>query len=425
MKKCQHEDNDEGFAKKGLTLCYFLFFPADSRFLSLQRQMNNYGFLNLLKESPHKEDGTYTGRCVYAHAYFYDEADPDVLNDKIRYQGAKSPAKIGRILHKRPPPQFECDTLASAAAGSAKKKPRLSERVATCKSHSSAITPSKSISKGTDVVEYTPQSQTKRNSSKLSPLEKVVLVASAAITEHSREPFSLQTPPPVKKAMTKSAMRPTKKPSSRRAVGTAAFGFDPEIRTRIKATKRQKAAAATASDTQKTPLNCKSLKALMKLPVATPVARQQHQHDVASAPSSNLLGAHAASSSSPEHTDMFSAFLETPPSQKELSDANAADSPNLARSSSTKSSPDGFRVLFHAAQAVECSPMKMTTTGPEMNSQLFSPLPLGAATLPPPQRTPETIAATKTSSSEPSPIMSLVNMDFDSFRQAMDALQHA
>jgi hypothetical protein len=90
---------------------------------------------------------------------------------------------------------------------------------------------------------------------------------------------------------------------------------------------------------------------------------------------------------SPSDFDMLSAFLETP-------------SPTKRFKSSSGSTPekDGFRLLFHAAEAVEHSPMLLDPDASADGCCGFSPA--------------ETA----------SPITSLVNMDVASFRYAMDAL---
>ncbi|KAL3937915.1 MAG: hypothetical protein SGARI_001946 [Bacillariaceae sp.] len=117
--------------------------------------------------------------------------------------------------------------------------------------------------------------------------------------------------------------------------------------------------------------------------VASRKSRDFMAHSVSSTPPEhNVWGPPTPQSkSSPHHQAMLSALLKTPSPQKR-----------------SKISPgnDGFRLLFHAAEAVEHSPMllaNLTTPKPKIGAE-----------------------------AEPSPITSMVNMDATTFRHAMDAL---
>jgi hypothetical protein len=162
-------------------------------------------------------------------------------------------------------------------------------------------------------------------------------------------------------------------------------------------------------------VTCKSFNALMKLPIPTPITRR--------APAAKEVDLETQTVSSPEHLFMLSTFLETPsPSKRKRDDSERVVPSNMAQISPATKSPvgDGFRVLFHAAQAVEFSPITIIHRPSYPQQEISTPLSLRVAAVT--HSTPQAILAT-TASSEPSPIMSLVNMDFSSFRQAMDALQ--
>ncbi|KAG7374306.1 HSF-type DNA-binding protein [Nitzschia inconspicua] len=400
----------------GTLLSYFF---QHSKFLSLQRQMNNYGFLNLLTDSPRKKkNGDYTGRCVYAHAYFREESDPEELSDLIRYQGAKSPAGNADTPtpNKKSPP-----TPNSTNSGRHTKKLRTLNRVP----HSKATPSTSSVDssetryvnkrKGKDRG-ISPQRPCKKVSSpKVSLSQTVPVAVSQSSTRKTSKEDVITSNPSIRKRAKKSGVRSSKKSSSE--------STDQPFKTASPGYNFSRFGPYTSSILE-TPLKCKSFHALMNLPFPTPIDIKQHR-----------TCTETQSVSSPENMEMLSNLLLTPPSQQFFGGGMfSTNTPSFTRPPSSKSSPDGVRVLFHAAQAVEYSPIKIlpkgqlespstTTTTTTTATTTTTTVPVGANMAP--HNTPDITISSKMASAEPSPIMSMVNMDLSSFRQAMDALHES
>ncbi|KAG7349500.1 HSF-type DNA-binding protein [Nitzschia inconspicua] len=394
----------------GTLLSYFF---QHSKFLSLQRQMNNYGFLNLLSDSPRKKkNGDYTGRCVYAHAYFREESDPEELSDLIRYQGSKSPAGKADIPtpNKKSPP-----TPNRTTSGRHTKKLRTLNRVPQSKATPSTSTIDSSETRNVNKRKekdrgISPQRPCKKVSSpKVSPSQTVPVAASQSSTRQYSKEEVFTNNPSIRKRAKKSGVRSSKKFSSE--------STDQTFKTASPGYNFSRFGPYTSSILE-TPLKCKSFHALMNLPFPTPIDIKEHRKCT-----------ETQSVFSPENMAMLSNLLLTPPSQQFFGGGMfTTNTPSLPRTSSSKSSPDGVRVLFHAAQAVEYSPIKILPKG-----QLESPssttttttttVPAGANMAP--HNTPDTTTSSKMASAEPSPIMSMVNMDLSSFRQAMEALHES
>lgn len=262
-----------------------------------------------------------------------------------------------------------------------------------------------------------------KRSPKLSSLHAVAVAASAAmITQHSRNYSEKQlSAVSGKKAEAKTSARSSKNAVPKRPKGMKnEFGFNAKIRDSIMVTNQEESKASALS----TPLNFTKFQALLRLPFPTPVDNQQNRDRVASAAATPSMKARLVSS--PEHQAILSSFLQTPSPLKKAGNPTLAmdpPPPAFTPASWTKlTSPDRFRVLFHAAQAVECSPMQtqQTVETPSgSTTTIFSP----AAALAN-HTTPDITAkmASSAATAEPSPIMSMVNMDLSSFRQAMDAI---
>jgi hypothetical protein len=74
----------------------FSFFSSDSKFLSLQRQLNNYGFQNQSGCSTAaaggggKDNDSEHGRIVYAHPDFHQQSDPTLIETLLRVKNTKN-----------------------------------------------------------------------------------------------------------------------------------------------------------------------------------------------------------------------------------------------------------------------------------------------------------------------------------------------
>jgi hypothetical protein len=397
-------------------------FLVDSNFLSMQRQMNNYGFMNLLSS---RRENFATGRCVYAHAYFRFESDPEGLQERIRYQGPKSPASnlaltsnnqkkssLSSTPTNRTTPQSAPSSRTKVTKRRGSENGKKSAMVADSFASTSK---SNSISSACKRRSLTGQntSQRPKKSRQKHPLSiqgQACARSSADMTHYSRHQLIVS---PVKQK------RPQQPPSTgtiSEYLRTGPMVWDSTMgETKVQGGIPYPSPAGS-STSDPSVVTCRSFNALMRLPIPTPITCHVSAAKEVDFETQTLT--------SPERLFMMSSFLETPsPSKRRRNNNSERVLPsNVAQRSPPAKSPggDGFRVLFHAAQAVEFSPITIIHRAqyPELELSTPSSLRVAAVT----HDTPQAIIAT-TGTSESSPIMSMVNMDFVSFRQAMDALQ--
>jgi hypothetical protein len=399
-----------------------VFLLVDSNFLSMQRQMNNYGFLNLL--SPRKENFA-TGRCVYAHSYFCFESNPEKLQEMIRYQGPKSPALNFAITSNYQKPSRFSSThtnrqISKSPSSSTKvKKHQSSEKgkkpsTAAGRSVSNPRVNSSNTSgkRRNQIGQGTSQRTIKSRQRNSFPIPRQTGAASATASIHySRQ--QLAKGASVKQRKPKQAATTGTPSKNLRTVPMACDSVIGEWNVQV-GTPYPSPAGSFSS--QPSVVTCKSFNALMRLPMPTPITCNKA--------ASNEVDFESQTIPPPDHLFMLPSFLKTPsPSKRKRDETERAVPSNAAQRSPPAKSPcgDGFRVLFHAAQAVEFSPITIIHRAPSHpQQQVTTPSSVRVAAIT--HSTPQAIITT-TASSEPSPIMSLVNMDFRSFRQAMDALQ--
>ncbi|KAL3908770.1 MAG: hypothetical protein SGILL_008358 [Bacillariaceae sp.] len=392
-----------------------------------------------------------SGHNVYYHANFHLNSDPATIQTLIRYQGQKSPMKQSRspgsITIRIPKSAAAVSRSGGAAAArkatpsstavaaSTDKSPSKARSRTTTADAASAAAAENIVELGKNQPTLLKQSKKKRRSNTRvrQPVAKRVKV-SAPKNKAEKSNEKAKVPPPLVTASSNArastiaqfsrfhrmrkiesqfseglmppgatlSMTQTETTTQRIVSGKVRHASEQPMSESVPshhavALQPPPFAFSVTGSVTETPVvstGKNNRDSVLFLPDSTPVKSNKSRSR-----SDNVFSSpHALSS--PAHLAMLSAFLETPSPNKR--------SKNVSTTTPIK---DGFRVLFHAAQAVEHSPMllakaqSMASPSGNNNSNVGEIL---------------SNSAVKSSSS---PIGSMLNMDLDSFGHAMDALE--
>ena len=339
---------------------------SDSKFLSLQRQLNNYSFVK--QDSPSKDDIDFVaGRIVYAHRDFYEEQDPNQLETLLRYQELSPRRTLGSSSSRTP-------TTFSSRPKRTPPTSRGSRNVG-----SAIVSNNNNNNKNVVTVEVVRRSHNRKASKSIEVMQ----------TKDEMPPRPPRTPAAAsrKTAKTgelKSSLSKRKKPtpiSNKREEGDkhglSKNGLGQKDNSMVKTAGLTIARAGSGA----VPVSSSK-----RLRVSFDENNQEHLQSM----------------STPEHSSMISTFLTTPLFQRSNNNnvGFQLHAPNKKQHQATESgSTPAVRVLFHASpRAVKYSPLVPTT-------------------VPASSTTPVNINAASSS-----PMLSLLNMDLDCFEKAMAAL---
>jgi hypothetical protein len=290
-------------------LLLFSFSSSDSKFLSLQRQLNNYGFQNqsgcsaaAAAAAAAKDNDYEHGRIVYAHPDFHQQSDPTLIETLLRVKSPKNGGSSSETLRStRTPTSSSSRTRKSTPVAVASMEVVRSDHVA------STIVVTK-----TEAKSATPP----------PPLPEPTLPMSSSVASMKTSPTTSK-----KKGPTKSSLK-NKRPSFLVSTNNVA---QKENLVPSKGNYKRLKVTFEQDDTEDDQLRDKM--------------------------------------STPEHSSMISTFLSTPLFQRSNTYGYEPWAPNKmhhtassSSSSSSSSSPSvcmaGLRVLFHCSpRAVKYSPL--------------------------------------------------------------------